>query len=94
MKTISIRIDEELKREIDHLARYMDKSSFVRNVMHIGVEQYKIELAIQRYMKGELSTWKAAEIAGISLRRMMEILKTRGVDMHYSEKSLKEDIIG
>ncbi len=62
--------------------------------MYIGLEQYKIELAIQRYIKGELSTWKAAEIAGISLRRMMEILKTRGVDMHYSEKSLKEDITG
>ncbi len=92
MKTISIRIDEELKGEIDHLARHTDKSSFVRNVIYAGLEQYKIELAIQRYMKGEVSTWKAAEIAGVSLRRMMKILRERGIDMHYSMESLKEDI--
>ncbi len=92
MKTISIRVDEGFVREIDYLARDTDKSSFIRGVMRRGLEQYKIELAIQRYVRREVSTWKAAEIAGISLRRMMDILKDRGIDMHYSEESLREDI--
>lgn len=92
MKTISIRIDEELAREMDNLARYTDKSSIVREIMYIGLEQYKIERAVQRYARGEVSTWKAAEMAGVSLRRMMGILKDRGIDLHYLEESLKEDI--
>lgn len=39
-----------------------------------------------------MSTWKAAEIAGVSLRRMNKILQEKGVEMHYSEESLKEDL--
>lgn len=92
MKTISIRVDEGFVREIEHLAKYTDRSSFIRRVMQLGLEQYRIELAIQRYVRGEISTWKAAEVAGVSLRRMMDILKDKGIDMHYSEESLKEDI--
>ena len=41
---------------------------------------------------GEVSTWKAAEIAGVSLRKMNKILQEKGVEMHYSEESLKEDL--
>ncbi|HDH41826.1 MAG TPA: hypothetical protein ENG12_05425 [Candidatus Altiarchaeales archaeon] len=92
MKTISIRLDEGFVREIEHLAEYTDRSSFIRMVMQLGLEQYRIELAIQKYVRGEISTWKAAEIAGVSLRRMMGILKAKGIDMHYSEESLKEDL--
>ena len=32
-----------------------------------------IELAIQKYLEGDASTWKAAEIAGVSLRIMIYI---------------------
>ena len=45
-----------------------------------------------KYLDGEVSTWKAAEIAGISLRKMNKIMQEKGVEMHYSEKSLKEDL--
>ena len=40
-------------------------------------------------IEGEVSTWKAAEIAGVSLRKMNKILREKGVEMHYSEESLK-----
>jgi predicted HTH domain antitoxin len=36
--------------------------------------------------------WKAAEIAGVSLRKINKILQEKGVKMHYSEESLKEDL--
>ena len=38
-----------------------------------GLEHYRIELAIQKYLEGDASTWKAAEIAGVSLRIMIYI---------------------
>jgi len=43
------------------------------------LQKGKIKSAIERYRKGEASLEKAAKIAGVSLSRMMDILKDYGV---------------
>jgi len=70
----------------------MDRQVVIKNLLFSGLKQYRIELAIKKYLEGDISTWKAAEIAGISLRRMNKILQEKDVGMHYSDRSLKEDL--
>ncbi|MBC8522252.1 MAG: UPF0175 family protein [Methanomicrobia archaeon] len=93
MKTISVEVDEEIAKALEVIEQpYLDRPTLIKNILISGLRQYRIELAIQRYLEGEVSTWKAAEMAGISLRKMNKILQEKGVEMHYSENSLKEDL--
>lgn len=93
MKIISVEVDEEFAKALKEIEQpYLDKTALIKNILISGLKQYRIELAIKKYLEGEVSTWKAAEIAGVSLRKMNKVLQEKGVEMHYSEKSLKEDL--
>ena len=93
MKSIVVEVDEEFLKTLEEIKQpYVDKPMLLRNLLLYGLKQYRIESAIQKYLEGEVSTWKAAEIARLSLRKMTRVLQEKGVEMHYSEKSLKEDI--
>jgi predicted HTH domain antitoxin len=93
MKIISVEVDEEFANALEAIKQpYLDRSTLIKNLLSSGLKQYRIELAIKKYLGGEVSTWKAAEIAGVSLRMMNKILQEKGVEMHYSKESLKEDL--
>jgi hypothetical protein len=93
MKTISVEVDEEFARALETIEQpYLDRPTLIKTLLFSGLKQYRIELALRKYLEGEVSTWKAAEIAGVSLRKMNKILQEKGVEMHYSEESLKEDL--
>ena len=84
-KTLSIRIDDEDYRFLSSLAEE-DKenvSDTVRELVDLG----RIMLAIERYKKSEASIAKASKIAGVSLSKMMELLKDFGVEanMEYED---------
>jgi predicted HTH domain antitoxin len=93
MKVISVEVDDEFAKALETLEQfYLDRPMLIKNLLLSGLKQYRVEMAIQKYLEGEVSTWKAAEIAGISLRKMNKILQEKGIEMHYFEKSLKEDL--
>ena len=93
MKSISVEVDEEFANALEAIEQpYLDRQLLIKTILISGLQQYRIELAIRKYLEGEVSTWKAAEIAGISLRKMNKILQEKGIEMHYSEKSLKDDL--
>lgn len=92
MKVISIKVDEEFAKALEEMEQPRLDKALIKHLLFSGLKQYKIELAIKKYLEGEVSTWKAAEIAGVSLRKMNKILQEKGIEMHYSEASLKEDL--
>ena len=93
MKIISVEVDEEFAKALETIEQpYLDRPTLIKTLLFSGLKQYRIELALRKYLEGEVSMWKAAEIAGVSLRKMNKILQEKGVEMHYSEESLKEDL--
>lgn len=52
-----------------------DKSTTVRELVELG----KIYFAIMQYKEGKISIGRAAEIAGLSIGEMMEILSKLGI---------------
>jgi len=60
--------------------------------MNKGMKELLLEEAVTKYVNGEVSMWRASEIAGISLRKMMEVLNSKGIEMNYSFESAKEDL--
>ena len=57
-----------------------------------AVRNAKIELAIEMYREAKWSTGKAAEFAGLSVGRFMDLLKDRGVSRPYTERMLEQDL--
>lgn len=83
-------------KELVDLALYKDEQEVIEEgVRHIlrSHPEYKIEIAVKRYKEEVVSLGKAADLAGISLEEMKEILKTRGIALKgpESREEIKED---
>ena len=52
----------------------------IRHILRSHPE-YKIEIAVEKYKQEKASLGKAADIAGVSLEEMKEILKSRRVSL-------------
>lgn len=77
-KTLSIRINDEDYRFLSILAKEEkeDVSKKVRELVDLG----RVMLAIEKYQKLEASIEKAARIAGVSIAKMIDILRKHGIE--------------
>lgn len=91
---ISIRLSNEIKTEIDELSKieHQDKSSLIRDLLQKGIKDKKIENAVIKYKEGKITLWKASNIADVSLWKMIEILKEKGIEYQYGIYELREDL--
>ncbi len=71
----------------------MPENRAFKELVNEGLLKWKLEKAIDLYSKGHATAWKAAEIAGIPLPKMIVILAERKIPIHYDIKDLEEDII-
>lgn len=93
-KAISFRLPESLKKQLDEMAEEesKDKSTLLRELIESGLKERKIEKALRKYEEGEATLWKASRMAGISLRRMMDLLKEKNIEAQYGMDELEEDL--
>lgn len=92
-ETVIIRVDDETAKEIDFFAKQekLDRSTITRRLLAKALEEKKLEYALERYKKGEITIGKAAEIVKKDLREMMIIPSKRQIPFQYSLKELRED---
>ena len=96
MITISARIDEELIKEIDEIVkeRGTDRSAVIRELLYIGLKEYKLKKALELVRERKVTVWKAAEIAGITYREMLEKLREHNVPFPITAEELAREIGG
>ncbi len=77
-KTVSVRMDRENYEFLRRLSKDVkaDLSHAVRELVYKG----RIMLAVERYRDRRASLGKAAELAGIPVGRLIEILAEYGVE--------------
>ncbi len=77
-KTMSIRIEEKDYEFFKKIAKEKDEdmSKAVRELVDLGRLMY----AIENYKKGKASIGKAAELAGVSISEMIEMLSQFGIE--------------
>jgi predicted HTH domain antitoxin len=94
MQTVTVKLEPQHLKKIKELekGKRLDRESIMRAVVDKGVKELLLEDAVTKYINGEVSMWRASEIAGISLRKMMEVLNSKGIEMNYSVESAKEDL--
>ena len=92
--SVSTQISEDFQKQIDKMAEehHMDRSSFLRLLLTLGMDVKKREIALNTYQKRKLSLWKAAEQAGISLWAMIDLLGSEGISLDYTIEELRKDL--
>jgi predicted HTH domain antitoxin len=94
MTNLSVRMKKETIDELDRIADLLniDRATIVRKIIDKGIEQQKIELAIELYQKGD-TLERAANISGASLWDLFEELKSRGITSKFDIEQEKETYI-
>ena len=94
LKNIAARIPKELEEDIENFMKDegIDKSSAIRKILEMGIDEWKKRKAIELFRLKRVTLWKASEIAGISLREMMDELNNQKIPLHVSVQDIEEDI--
>lgn len=94
MKTVSARIDEEILREVDDIVRKrgVDRSEVIRELLKIGLREYRLREALELVREKRATLWRAAELAGVSYREMLEKLRQHNIPFPLSKEELLAEI--
>jgi len=91
---VSTRIPDSVARDLEEIEKEekTDRATIIRRLLTRAIEQWKTERSLRLYQEGKVTLWRAARLAGVTLREMMEQAAKRGIQFKYTEKDLEEDI--
>jgi len=69
-----------------------DQSSLVRKLLDKGLGEAKMDIAVDQYVKEKTSLAQSASIAGVSLWRFLDELRTRNAMLKYSIADAQSEI--
>jgi len=94
LEAVTARLPKEMVREVERMAEKLkvDRSELIRRLLDSALREKRVEDAAQAYQEGHVTLWKAAEIAGISLREMMEVVKEKKIPVSYTLDDLRRDL--
>jgi len=93
-KPLGARVPEEIER---YLAEFMkledvDKSTAVRKVLERGISEWRKERALKLLDEGKVTFARAAELAGISVWEMLELVREKKIDwVHLTPKEIERE---
>lgn len=89
-KTMSIRMDKDVYDFVTELSKEEkgDLSKAVRELVYRG----RLMLAVERYKKGEASLGKAAELAGVPVGQMINVLADYGVKANLDKDDYRKGL--
>jgi predicted HTH domain antitoxin len=97
LKPLAVRIPKEIEKEILEVVERakLDKATVVRNLLELGIAEWRKQTALELLRDGKVTFAKAAEMAKLSLWEFADLVKQRNVEwVRFSpeeiEKELKE----
>ncbi len=93
-KQMNLRLDEDLIREFEELAEEenLDRSALVKKILVEGLQQERLNFAIQKYMTKDISIERAAEIAKLSIHELILNLSKLGVPSNLTIEDIEKII--
>lgn len=91
--SVVARIEDNLAKDIEFLQKKekLDKSAIIRRLLARAIKEEKIDYALNRLKKKEISVAKAAEIADIPLADMLRIATEHKIPINYTKDDLIRD---
>ncbi len=93
MISISTRIDEQILKEIEKLAQEMnlERGSLIRKFILDGFQEAKLRRNITRVHRGDLSIEQAAEDAGVTIYRLLEVAREMDVEIGADNSTMDQE---
>ncbi len=91
-KQMNLRLDEDLIKEFEELAEQenLDRSALVRKISIEGLQQERLNFALQKYMIKEISIERAAEIARISIHDLILKMSQLNIPSNLTLEDIKK----
>ena len=86
MSTITIFISDDLSHQLEPYRDQLD------TLLWIGLREIKMSASLALFKEGNISLWKAARLAGVSLREMTQYAVAQGVHAIADEETLREEL--
>ncbi len=92
-KPLSIRLTEEIERKLKKLIEIekLEKSTLMRKILNSGIDEELRKCSLELFKDRKVSLAKAAEIAGVSIREMMDLIREKGVSLHITAEDIRND---
>jgi len=92
--TVSARVRRSQAREVERLAaeKGADKSEIIRELLAIALKEQKLKEALDSVRTRKATVWKAAEMAEITYREMLELLRTNNIPFPLSKEELRREV--
>jgi len=93
-QTVSVRLSKESLREVDRLAERLktDRSEALRRFIERGLREARIDEALDLLRKGKISLGRAAEVAGVTLYEMLDLVRRHHIPSGYGPEDLARDL--
>ena len=86
LETLTVSVPEALMKEIAP-----DRGELAE-LLRLGLRQVKMEQALALYKQGGISIWRAARLAGVSLREMTQYAAAQGLRAIVDDETLREEL--
>jgi len=92
--SVSARIPEDIFKELETFMKEesLEKSSSIRKLLAEGLQHWKEQRALKSLEDGKVTFLKAAEMSGISVWDLADIVREKGIVWIRSEKYVSSDI--
>ncbi|VVB84258.1 Uncharacterised protein [uncultured archaeon] len=92
--TIANELPADILKEIEFWSKKerTDTNSFILRLIDEGLREWKIHKVLKMYQKQEITLWRAAEIAGVSLAELLSELPKQKIVFQYDTEELTEDL--
>jgi predicted HTH domain antitoxin len=95
LKPLAVRIPREVEKEIIEIVEQekLDKATVVRNLLEMGIVEWRKQTALEFLREGKVTFAKAAEIAKLSLWEFADLVKQRNVEwVRYAPEEIEKEI--
>ncbi|MBI2864854.1 MAG: UPF0175 family protein [Chloroflexi bacterium] len=91
---IASRVSPDLIADLQKIeeVEHVDRSTAVRRPLYTAIRDWKLDYAAKLYAENLVTTARAAQEAGVSVREMMEYLRQKMVPMQYDVEDFEHDL--
>lgn len=95
LKPLAVRIPAETEKELLDIIEQekLDKATVVRNLLEMGILEWRKQTALDLLREGKVTFAKAAETAKLSVWEFADLVKQRSVEwVRYAREEIEKDV--
>ena len=91
---IATRIDEDLLAQIKVIEgeTRADRAEVIRRLLDEGAKQYRLKKAVALLREGKVTVSRAAEIAGMSIWDILDVMLAKRIPIPYTVEDLRKSL--